>query len=102
MKCSYVLKSDKHSINGLADILSGKVIDDAVVNVRNSAEIGTTQWLDYERGQLNFIKLTKQVRHQQSRLLNLQIIDTEYIYAHVIGIMAIVQRNCFIETLFSL
>ena len=48
--CIYVFESDKHPVNGLAYIFSGRVIDDAVVNAHNSVEIGTTQWLDYEGG----------------------------------------------------
>jgi len=38
VQCIYEFESDKHSFNGLVDILifSGRVIDDAVVNVHNS------------------------------------------------------------------
>ena len=47
--CIDVFESDKHPVNGLVDIFSGRVVDDAAVNVHNSVEIGTRQWLDYER-----------------------------------------------------
>ena len=43
------LKSDKHPVIGLVDIFSGRIVDDAAVNVHNSVEIGTSQWLEYER-----------------------------------------------------
>jgi len=44
----YVFESDKHPVNNLVDIFSGRVIDDAVVNTYNSVEIGATQWLREE------------------------------------------------------
>ena len=51
-----MLQRDKHPVNGLVDIFSGRVVDDGAVNVHKSVEIGTTQWLDYEK------KLPKQVK----------------------------------------
>jgi len=59
-----VLQSDKHPVNGLVDIFSGRVVDDAVVDVHKFVEIGTTQWLDYEREwAVGFHKkLTKKVK----------------------------------------
>jgi len=41
-----VFESDKHPVNGLVDVFSGRVIDDAAVNVHNSVEIGISQWLE--------------------------------------------------------
>ena len=36
--------SDKHPVNGLVDIFSGTIVDDAAVIVHNSVEIGNNQW----------------------------------------------------------
>ena len=108
--CIGVLQSDKHPVNGLFDIFSGRVVDDAAVNVHKSVEIGTTQWLDYEREwPAGFHKtLTKQVKttaastKQATKLGdNMHIVDTEFIYAHIIGIMASSRDTVSTETLFS-
>ena len=36
-------------MTGLVGIFSGRTVDDVAVNVHNSVEIGTSQWLEYER-----------------------------------------------------
>ena len=46
--CIDVFESDEHPDIGLVDIFSGRVIDDAALNVHNSLQIGTNQWLEYE------------------------------------------------------
>lgn len=38
--CPDVFLSDKHQVNDLADIFSGRVVDDAAVNVYNSVYLG--------------------------------------------------------------
>jgi len=43
-----VFESDKHPVNSLVDIFSGRIVDDAAVNVHNSVEVRNNQWLDYE------------------------------------------------------
>ena len=41
----HVFERNKHLVNNLVDIFSGRDIDDAVVNAYNSLEIGATLWL---------------------------------------------------------
>ena len=73
-------------------------------------EIGNNQWLDYERQwPAGFHKkLTKQLKtmaaltKQATKLGdNMHIVDTEVIYARVIGIMASSRDTVSIETFFS-
>ncbi len=47
--CIDVFENDKHPGKGLVDIFSGRIVDEATVNVHNSLQIGTSQWLEYER-----------------------------------------------------
>ena len=80
------------------------------MNVHNSVEIGTSQWLEYERQwPAGFYKtLTKKVKtiaaatRQATKLgKDMHIVDTNFIYAHVIRIMALSREIGSIETLFS-
>ena len=47
--CIDIFENDKHPVKGLVDIFTGRVVDEATVNVHNSLQIGTSQWLEYER-----------------------------------------------------
>ena len=44
--CIDVFENDKHQVKSLVDIFSGRVVDEATVNVHNSLQIGTSQWLE--------------------------------------------------------
>ena len=69
------------------------------MNVHNSVEIGTSQWLEYERQwPAGFHKkLTKKRKLGK----DMHIVDTDFIYALVITIMASSRETVSIETLFS-
>ena len=42
----HVFENDKHQVKSLVDIFSGRVVDEATVNVHNSLQMGTSQWLE--------------------------------------------------------
>jgi hypothetical protein len=108
--CIDVFESGEHPVVGIVDIFSGRVVDDAALNVHNSLQIGTSQWLEYE-GQwpAGFHKrLTKRVKTMAAATKpttklgkEMHIVDTEFIYARVIGIMASAREIVSMETLFS-
>jgi len=102
--CIDIFENDKHPDNGLVDIFSGRVVDDAGVNVYNSVEIGISQCIEYERQWPAgfYQKLPKKVKtmaaatRQATKLgKDMHIVDTEFIYARVIWNHGIVKRDCF-------
>ena len=59
LTCIDVFEDDKHPVNYLVDIFSGRFVDDAAVN---SGEVGTSQWLDMQWPAGFHKKLTKHVK----------------------------------------
>ena len=107
--CIDVFDSEKHPTANLVNIYSGQVVDDDKVNVDDSINIGTKQWLEYESqwptGFHN--KLKKKVKPMSKASTKTiaddvpQSLHTELIYARVIGIMASSRDTISTKTLFS-
>ena len=95
---------------GLINVFSGCVIDDLTVNVHEAVEVGAADQQAFNGGwPVSFhIKLKKKVKNKAAVMVVTAkhakadtAIDTEFIYARVIGIMATSRESVSIETMFS-
>ena len=86
-----------------------RIVQDADLNVHLALDLGTAQMIDYESHLPGgfYAKLKKNVKtmavatNQTTRLGNSNyILDTEFIYARVIGLMASSKDTIAIENLF--
>jgi len=107
-----ILDTSKHPETGLVNVYSGRVIDDPAVNlnVHEAVKIGTEEKKAFEdEWPASFHrKLKKKVKNIASVVksnvklgTDTKSLDTEFIYARVLGIMASSRETVSIETLFS-
>ena len=107
--CIDVFDVGKHPENAVLDIFTGRVIDDPVVNVSNAVEIGICQMRAYESNwpagfHASLSKKVKTIAGLPSHGKHaggLPNINTEFIYACVIGIMASSREIVSTDSLFS-
>ncbi|KAL8582263.1 hypothetical protein ACOMHN_037020 [Nucella lapillus] len=108
--CIDILDTSKHPETGLVNVYSGRIIDDPTVNVHEAVKIGTEQQKAFEgEWPASFhLKLKRRVKNIAS-LVKSQLkmgkdtkaIDTGFIYARVLGIIASSREPVSIEALFS-
>ena len=107
--CIDVFDSDMHPPGSLVNIFSGQVVEDKDINVDESLIIGSKQRQEYEMSWPSGFhnKISKNVKpmiivtNQQMKKATHEIVNTELIYARVIGIMASSRDTVSTETLFS-
>ena len=108
--CIDIFDIDEHPQTGIVNIHTGQVVDDPGLNVHNAVEIGTEQWWDFENqwpeGFHNKLKqkvktVVAAIKPKTKLGDDLHIIDSEFIYARVMGIMASSRNSVSMETLFS-
>ena len=107
--CIYIFDHESHPNDGLVNAFSGQVITDTAVNVDDSIKIGTEQFVEYERqwpGEFHN-RICKKVntmaaatKHKE-KVGAADNVNTELIYARVIGIMASSRETISTKTLFS-
>ena len=107
--CIDVFDVGKHPENAVLDIFTGRVIDDPAVNVSNAVEIGICQMRAYESNwpagfHASLSKKVKTIAGLPSHGKHAggpPNINTEFIYARVIGIMASSREIVSTDSLFS-
>ncbi|KAL8560458.1 hypothetical protein ACOMHN_054361 [Nucella lapillus] len=108
--CIDILDTSKHPKTGLVNVYSGRIIDDPTVNVHEAVKIGTEQQKAFEgKWPASFhLKLKRRVKNIASLVKSqlkmgkdIKAIDTGFIYARVLGIMASSREPVSIEALFS-
>ena len=109
-RCIDVFDVDEHPATGLVNLYTGRIVLDSDLNVHLALDLGIAQMLHYESNLPTgfYTKLKKNVKtmaavtKQTTRLgSSRHILDVEFIYARVIGLMASSRSTISIETLFS-
>ena len=99
LTCIDILDTSKHPETGLINVFfSGRVIDDSTVNVHEAVEIGAAEQLAFEGAMDGLpVSISSSQRKWKNMAAVMKVttkhakvdtaIDTEFIYAHVLGIM---------------
>lgn len=102
--CIDVLDTSKHPDTGLINVFSGCIIDDPTVNVHEAIQVGAAEQQTFEDGwPASFhLKLAKKVKNmaavvKMTTKFAKENIDTEFIHARVLGIMATSRESVSFE-----